>query len=231
MPLLRLSLAFAASLFLHAVILAATTLPAVQAPRYPEAELIEARLLPPSNKILTDTQPDDQPDQTAAPTTATTTEERPAAEPVKDEKTEAADSSKSPPPSPAVDPPSADEPLPVDEPSLAATSTKATLAKAPSKPASVKKPPPASEPSAPKPAARTQNRFYPPEAIDQGLEGEVRLLVTLSDIGKVIEAKVVVSCGHPILDQAAVKAALSVGLFPRTFKQDLILPVVFKLQP
>lgn len=72
--------------------------------------------------------------------------------------------------------------------------------------------------------------FYPPEAIARGLEGEVRLLLTLAPDGKVLDAQIVSSSGHGLLDQAAAEAAYAMGRLPDTGVRELILPVVFKLQ-
>lgn len=72
--------------------------------------------------------------------------------------------------------------------------------------------------------------YYPPEAIAQGLQGEVRLLVALDRGGKVVQAKVIISSGHAILDQAAVRAAYAIGRLPHAGALDLVLPVIFKLE-
>lgn len=76
----------------------------------------------------------------------------------------------------------------------------------------------------------SQQVFYPPEAIAQGIEGEVRLLVALDPSGKVVQAKVVVSSGKDVLDKAAVAAAYRIGRIPEAGALDLILPVIFKLE-
>ena len=72
--------------------------------------------------------------------------------------------------------------------------------------------------------------FYPPEAIARGLEGEVRLLLTLAPDGKILDAQIVSSSGHGLLDQAAAEAAYAMGRLPDTGVRELILPVVFRLQ-
>ncbi|MGB0129211.1 MAG: energy transducer TonB [Rhodocyclaceae bacterium] len=72
--------------------------------------------------------------------------------------------------------------------------------------------------------------FYPPEAVAQGTEGEVRLLVALDKSGNVVQAKVVVSSGKEVLDKAAVAAAYRIGRIPDAGVMDLILPVIFKLE-
>lgn len=75
-----------------------------------------------------------------------------------------------------------------------------------------------------------EHLFYPPEAVARGLEGEVRLLLTLDPAGNVLDAEVASSSGHAILDQAAVKAAYAMRRLPGAGLREMILPVVFKLQ-
>lgn len=72
--------------------------------------------------------------------------------------------------------------------------------------------------------------YYPPEAIDRGLEGEVRLLLLLDEAGRILSADIAAGSGHAILDRAAQSAALSMGSLPGTGLSQLILPVVFRLQ-
>ncbi|HZV54296.1 MAG TPA: TonB family protein [Rhodocyclaceae bacterium] len=76
-----------------------------------------------------------------------------------------------------------------------------------------------------------EHLYYPPEAIASGLEGEVRLLLTLAENGTVVDATVAGSSGHAILDQAAVRAAHAMGALPGVNRRELILPVVFQLKP
>lgn len=71
--------------------------------------------------------------------------------------------------------------------------------------------------------------FYPPQAVVQGLQGEVRLLLRLDVGGRIVEARVVSSSGHDILDEAAVAAAYATGRLPAAGRAELILPVVFSL--
>lgn len=70
--------------------------------------------------------------------------------------------------------------------------------------------------------------FYPPQAVEQGMEGEVRLLLRLDAQGRLLEARVASSSGHDLLDQAAVAAAYATRVFPGS-GSELILPVVFSL--
>ena len=77
--------------------------------------------------------------------------------------------------------------------------------------------------------ALSAHLFYPPEAIAQGLEGEVILLLVLADGGKLISATVARSSGHALLDQAALDAARRIGVLPGNPRQTLF-PVRFRLQ-
>ncbi|MFH1871265.1 MAG: energy transducer TonB [Pseudomonadota bacterium] len=77
--------------------------------------------------------------------------------------------------------------------------------------------------------ALSAHLFYPPEAIAQGLEGEVVLLLVLADGGKLISATVARSSGHGLLDQAALDAARRIGALPGNPRQTLF-PVRFRLQ-
>ena len=78
-------------------------------------------------------------------------------------------------------------------------------------------------------AALSQHLFYPPEAIAQGLEGEVVLLLTLADSGRLVSAAVARSSGHALLDQAALDAAQRIGALPGNPRQTLF-PVSFRLR-
>ena len=84
-------------------------------------------------------------------------------------------------------------------------------------------------------AARAQRRlaehvFYPQEAIDRGLEGDVRLLVTLDGDGRITDVQIAASSGHVVLDQAALQAARSLGALPGTGRSEIFLPVRFQLR-
>ena len=72
--------------------------------------------------------------------------------------------------------------------------------------------------------------FYPPEAVARGLEGEVRLLLTLDGDGAIHDAQVAAGSGHKILDDAAVRAAFAMGRLPEAGAREVILPVVFRLR-
>ena len=76
----------------------------------------------------------------------------------------------------------------------------------------------------------SEHLFYPPEAIARGLEGEVRLILKLSASGAVDDVAIAASSGHPILDNAAIKAAYAMGKLTGATSRELILPVIFRLQ-
>ncbi len=71
--------------------------------------------------------------------------------------------------------------------------------------------------------------YYPEEAITRGLEGEVRLLITLDERGAIIDAQIAASSGHAILDQAALHAAETLGRLTGIDRREIILPVRFQL--
>lgn len=107
-------------------------------------------------------------------------------------------------------------------------------------PPAVKPPPQAAPQAKPKVTAKrevqiaqkklSQHLFYPPEAIARGIEGEVRLIVKLSADGAVENVSIAASSGHPLLDNAAIKAAYAMGRLTGATSRELILPVIFQLQ-
>lgn len=72
--------------------------------------------------------------------------------------------------------------------------------------------------------------LYPAEAIAQGLEGEVMLLLFLDAEGNVMAARVERSSGFAVLDQAAVSAARRLKALPEGAPREAVLPVRFRLQ-
>lgn len=121
---------------------------------------------------------------------------------------------------------------------------KDTLGESESSPPAARPVPPPVPTPGPKTAAATARKttagaqrklaehlYYPAAAIAAGMEGEVRLLLTLSPTGEILDAQVARGSGHTLLDQAAVRAALAMGALPDVEKTELILPVVFRLQP
>ncbi len=71
---------------------------------------------------------------------------------------------------------------------------------------------------------------YPEAARTQHIEGEVNLLLVFDSEGKLRNAEIASSSGHPILDDAALKAALEMGKLPNAINQELILTVKFRLR-
>lgn len=75
----------------------------------------------------------------------------------------------------------------------------------------------------------SEHLFYPPEAVSRGLEGEVILLLTLTENGRLVSAEIARSSGHALLDQAALDAAGRVGALPGQSRQ-ILFPVSFRLR-
>lgn len=107
------------------------------------------------------------------------------------------------------------------------------------------KPPPVPKPAPPTPAkpAKAEKRqvraaqqkiaqhlYYPAEAVARGLEGEVRLILSLGEDGTVNDVLVASSSGHALLDNAAIKAAYAMGRLSGVSAREMILPVIFRLQ-
>ncbi len=78
-------------------------------------------------------------------------------------------------------------------------------------------------------AVLSEHLFYPPEAVARGLEGEVILLLTLTESGQLASAAIARSSGHALLDQAALDAAQHIGALPGNPRQTLF-PVTFRLR-
>lgn len=76
----------------------------------------------------------------------------------------------------------------------------------------------------------SKTQFYPLQAVAQGIEGDVRLILKLSVDGSVDDVGIAASSGHPILDNAAIKAAYAMGKLTGVSSRELILPVIFRLQ-
>jgi protein TonB len=75
-----------------------------------------------------------------------------------------------------------------------------------------------------------QQDFYPLEAIDKRLEGEVLVQIFLDEQGHVIAARVAQSSGYPLLDQAALRAARMLRSLPVDGLEEAVLPVRFRLE-
>jgi len=72
--------------------------------------------------------------------------------------------------------------------------------------------------------------YYPQEAIERGLEGEVLVMLFLDAAGNVIAARVEASSGYALLDDAAVKAARTLRSLPDSAPREALLPVRFRLK-
>lgn len=78
-------------------------------------------------------------------------------------------------------------------------------------------------------AALAGEEFYPREAIRQGIEGRVVLLLTLDEAGHLARIEVASSSGHALLDEAARQAAGRIERLPAGRRQ-VLLPVEFRLE-
>lgn len=78
-------------------------------------------------------------------------------------------------------------------------------------------------------AVLAREEFYPRTAIEQGLEGRVVLLLSLSDDGAVTAVAIASTSGYAVLDQAALHAASRIGALPGGSRQ-VLLPVEFWLE-
>lgn len=90
------------------------------------------------------------------------------------------------------------------------------------------KPEPQPEPAKSKPAPIQP--LYPLEAVARGLEGDVMVRVVLDETGNVVASRLEASSGHPLLDDAAVRAARTLRGLPDTMAREAILPVRFRLR-
>jgi protein TonB len=79
-------------------------------------------------------------------------------------------------------------------------------------------------------ARLAQHGFYPPEALAQGIEGEVRVLVRLDAGQRITATQVIAGSGHAVLDQAALRAVRSLGRIEGAGTSTLVLPVIFRLE-
>ena len=140
-------------------------------------------------------------------------------------------------PPPPLPPPPAPPPLALPE--------QPTPAASPPKPRPVKSPPRASPPAERPPVTATtwtqairqqlerqeeRGQFYPAEAIAQGLEGEVLVLIIIDPAGNVTAARVEQGSGHRILDDAALRAVRALRSLPADAPRDALLPVRFRLR-
>ena len=71
-------------------------------------------------------------------------------------------------------------------------------------------------------------RFYPPEAIEKGIEGEAIVMLRLNDDGQLIDAQIAKSSGYAILDLAALRAVRATPRFAPG-SREVLFPVTFTL--
>jgi periplasmic protein TonB len=100
-------------------------------------------------------------------------------------------------------------------------------------PAATPSPPPLTKTPNPRALRQAQTRLmsqllYPPDAIAQGLEGEVIVLLTLDGKGNIRATTLARSSGHSLLDTAALNAARSLGRV-NTTASEMLLPIDFAL--
>ena len=72
--------------------------------------------------------------------------------------------------------------------------------------------------------------FYPEEAIRRGLEGEALVLLMLDESGQVVAARIEESSGHPLLDEAALRAVRRLRSLPADAPLESLLPVRFQIK-
>ena len=72
--------------------------------------------------------------------------------------------------------------------------------------------------------------LYPAEAIERGLQGEALVLLFLDESGNAVAARLEASSGHPLLDDAAVRAARTLRALPASAPREALLPVRFRLR-
>jgi periplasmic protein TonB len=79
-------------------------------------------------------------------------------------------------------------------------------------------------------ALDARGQFYPAEAITLGLQGEALVLLMLDENGKVVAARIEESSGHPMLDEAALRAARSLHSEAADTPRQTYLPIRFRLR-
>ncbi|HSO05623.1 MAG TPA: TonB family protein [Pelomicrobium sp.] len=142
------------------------------------------------------------------------------------------------PAAPPTPPPVIKDTLAPEPPPKPAPAPKPRKAEPPPKPPSAERslPRPKPEPMAPQELGATYQRLaetllYPEEAVRRGLQGETVLLLEVGADGRIAAASVASSSGHPILDEAALRAVRLLGaLGPASAGKAVLLPVRFQLE-
>ena len=71
-------------------------------------------------------------------------------------------------------------------------------------------------------------RFYPLQAIKNGIEGEAIVLLRIDERGRLLDARIARSSGYAILDQAALRAVHAAPRFA-SGAREILFPVTFAL--
>lgn len=79
-------------------------------------------------------------------------------------------------------------------------------------------------------AQQREGLFYPEEAIRRGLQGEALVLLMLDENGQVAAARIEESSGHPLLDEAALRAVRRLRSLPGDAPTESLLPVHFRIK-
>jgi protein TonB len=74
-----------------------------------------------------------------------------------------------------------------------------------------------------------RHQYYPQEAISQGLQGEVLVLVIIDENGNITAARIEESSGHRLLDDAALRNVRTIRSLPADAPREALLPLRFKL--
>ena len=69
---------------------------------------------------------------------------------------------------------------------------------------------------------------YPANARKQGIEGTVRVSITLDENGNIVGASIV-SCSHPLLNDPSIESAMRRGKYRPGPRATRIIPIRFTL--
>jgi protein TonB len=76
---------------------------------------------------------------------------------------------------------------------------------------------------------QSDGQFYPAQAIAQGMEGKIWVLVILDEAGEVAAARIEQGCGHRLLDEAALRAVRALHSLPADAPRQVVVPVSYRL--
>lgn len=75
--------------------------------------------------------------------------------------------------------------------------------------------------------------FYPRTALQQGIQGRVKVRLTISDAGKVTGVKIVESSGNDILDEEAFSLAMRLKKLPaipgKSGEHTIVVPLTYRI--